>query len=315
MKRLLLAATLLLATSMALVACGGGDDDGDADGSPTASGRTTRSASDGTPAGGPNTSTTPGTSGGVFTPVPGTTFTPDEQTAIAGDITGGGPDSTPVVVSTIPVPTPAPGVTPIVDPTQIAPAQVSTSALELFVDMDAAQPGIQSSRDVNPGDTFRVAIVVSNVPPARDNQGGVAAFNFFLDYDKTKIVAPTIAGGPATERNPDLNVPELGGDGLQWDCLPAPEGDTDDPGGIDGDGNPATGQALLSCFAFVPEAGVASGTLTLAVVTFVAVASGTSTLSLDEIEIGDALGIGYAHCPGDANEPYVPCNAGTVNVR
>lgn len=324
MKRLLLAATLLLATSMAVAACGS-DDDGDSgtDGSPTAGATRSPSDADALAARRQETAVAQATAGTAtaLTPVPANTsapaatVSPEEATRIAADITGGGPDSTPVIVSTIAVPTPPTGVTPVVDPTEIAPPDVTTSSIEMIVDMDASRAGIQSSRDVNPGDTFRVAIVATNIPPVVNDLGGIAAFNFFLNYDKTKIVAPTIAGGPATERNPDLNLPDLGGEGPQWDCLPAPEGDMDDPGGIDGDGNPATGQAILSCFTFTPYAGLASGTVTLAVVTFTAVASGSSGLTLSQVEIGDALGVSLAHCAGDVNEPYVPCREGTVNVR
>lgn len=316
MKRLLLAATLLLATWMALVACGSDDnDDGDATGSPTVA-RTSSSSATGTPGGGTPVSGTPGAGPTTGIATPAATLSPEEATRVAGNITGGDPNASPVVVSTIPVPTPAPGVTPIVDPTQIASPEVTASGIEYIVDMDASKAGVQASRDLNAGDTFRVAIIATNIPPVANNIGGLAAFNFILNYDKTKIVAPTIAGGPATERNPDLNLPDVGGDVPQWDCLPAPEGDMDDPGGIAGDGNPATGQALLSCFAFTPQSGVASGTVTLAVVTFTAIGSGSSELRLSNVEAGDAIGTSHGHCEGDGTgEPYRPCRAGTANVR
>jgi hypothetical protein len=179
--------------------------------------------------------------------------------------------------------------------------------------MDASTPGIQSSRDVHPGDTFRVAIVAVNIPPYNNNMGGIYALNFNLNYDKTKIVAPTIAGGPTTDRNPRLNVAALGGADAQWNCLPAAEGDLDDPGGTDGDGNPATGQAFLSCYAAgTPSVG---GTQVVATVEFTAIATGSSELKLSETALADAVAIEFAHCEGDAaNPPFVPCPSGTANA-
>lgn len=302
MKRLLLATTLLVATSMFVLACGSDDKGGD--GTATATGSATAS---GSPTGdGTAVVSTPRPAGTQVAP---RTVSPEEGTRIAGDITGGGPDSTPQVIGT---PIVVGGATPVVDPTEIADAEPDASGLEFIVDMNASQPGIQATRDVNPGDTFKVAIVAMNVPPNQLNTGGITAFNFTIDYDKTKIVAPTITGGSATERNPDLNVPELGGDAAGWDCLPAPEGDLDDPGGIMGDGNPETGQAFLSCFTVGAKE---SGTLTLAVVTFTAIAGGSSNVSLSNLSVGDIIGLNVASCEGDASEPFVPCRDGTANVR
>jgi hypothetical protein len=73
--------------------------------------------------------------------------------------------------------TPRAGTTPSVDPTEIAPPDVPTADLALIVDMDASKPGIQSSRDLNPGDVFRVAVVVVGAPAYNNNMGGIAAFN------------------------------------------------------------------------------------------------------------------------------------------
>jgi hypothetical protein len=305
-KRLLLAATLLFATSVFVQACGS-DDNGGEDATASV---TTNAAS--SPGAGTDGTTAAGSPSPAGTQAPQATLSPEEATAQANDVTGGGPDTPPQVISTIPAVSPIAGTTPVVDPTEIAKAAPDSSALELAIDMNASEPGIQSARDVNPGDTFKVAIVAMNVPPNQGNTGGIAAFNFILHYDRTKLIAPTIVGGPATERNPDLNIDDLGGAAAGWDCLPAPEGDMDDPGGIDGDGDPATGQALLSCFTV---GGKESGTVTLATVTFTAIASGASNMTLSDFEIGDILGIGLAHCAGDVQEPFVPCREGAVNVR
>ena len=121
----------------------------------------------------------------------------------------------------------------------MAPPDPGVSGLQLIIDADASEPGIQSSRTVNAGDVFRVAVVAADVTE------GIAAFNFYLNYNRAVAIAPSYTGGATTDRNPDLHEETMG---AGWSCLPAPEGDLDDAGGINGDGNPATGQALLSCF-------------------------------------------------------------------
>jgi hypothetical protein len=228
-------------------------------------------------------------------------------------VAGGDPNATPRVISAMPAVSPRPGTTPRIDPTAIAAPQPALGRLRLIVDTDASALGIQPSRDVNPGDTFRVAVVLAGAPPFDGVGGGVASFNLELDYDRTKIVAPTIVGGPTTQRNPRLDVDALGGDAAGWGCEPASEGDLDDAGGTNGDGNPATGQAFLSCFMTGPSR--ASGDLVLATVTFLAVAPGDSALSLSHVAVADSAGVEFAHCPGGDAAPAVPCEDGSVTVR
>lgn len=310
-RSLLAAATLFCALSLVAVACGGDDGDNGDDGTttPGASRTVTRT---GTASG---TGTAASGSPGTATAVPSIgTITPEEATAIAasGNIQGGSEDQPPVVVATVPPVAPPANATAVVDPTQIAPPDPQANDLRLIIDTDAAAAGIQSSRDVRPGDTIRVAVVLANAPPYGGGAGGgVSAFQFTVNYDKTKIVAPTIAGGPAIDRNPDLNEPVLG---EGWTCLPAPEGDLDDPIGNQGDGNPATGEAMLSCFS--PD-GTAGGTLVLGVVTFQAVATGSTELSLTDVVVGDTVGLEVARCEsgGNEGEPIVPCVRATINVR
>lgn len=147
--------------------------------------------------------------------------------------------------------------------------------------------------------------MLANVPP---NVGGVAAFNFDLVYDRGVVVAPTYGGGSATERNPDL-VPAA----ESWLCIPAPEGDLDDPVGLDGDGDPARGQAFLSCFA--ADAAL-QGTQVLAAIEFVAVASGTTELQLAQVAVGNSYAIAIGRCIGDGGDGQeIPCPASTLTVR
>ncbi len=320
--RIAVAALFVMAAGLA-VACGGGK--GNEEQTQTAEGTSaaapSASATRGTPS--PGASGTPGTAaagsatapaptGG--TPAPGATAPAADATFTAGGdprIVGGDPNAPQQVVATIPAP--PPGVTPAVDPTEIAPPNPPSNDLQLYVDLDASQPGIQSSRTVNVGDVFRVAVVAVNVPAYTGSVGGLAAFNFIVEYDKTKVVAPTIENGPSVSRNPALNVAALGGEEAQWSCLPAPEGDLDDPGGIEGDGNPATGQALLSCF--TPATGHASGTLVLGVVEFHAVAAGSSNLHLTFVELDDVGFDPFAICHVTNRSPDVPCNDASVTVE
>jgi len=318
-KRIYMAAALTMAAAAVFVACGGG---GGKDKTATPEAKRTISGPDTGPGGSP-AATTSGTPRATATPEPTLSAADASGTAAAEnltataevgqDITGGDTNATPEVVSTIPAVQPKPGTTPVIDPTQIAPPNVSTADLSLVVDMDASTPGIQSSRDVNPGDVFQVGIVLTNIPPNQNNIGGIAAFNFQLNYDKTKIVAPTYAGGPGTDRNPRLNLADLGGPDAGWQCLVAAEGDLDDPGGLGGDGKPETGEAYLGCFSGTGT--TASGTIVLATVSFTAIAKGSTQLTLSDVAVADGVAVEFAHCAGDDANAVVPCEAGAANVQ
>ena len=220
---------------------------------------------------------------------------------------GGSPGDSQRIVATVASGTPDAGRTPTVDPAVIAPPQVAGTDLAVYVDADAGTPGIQATRSVHVGDIVRVAVVIGNVPADE----GIGALNFHLNYDKTKITAPTIVGGASTNRNPALNVAGLGGAAVNWSCLPAPEGDLDDPGGLAGDGDPSTGEAFLSCF--TPGTGHATGTLVLAVITFEATAKGSTGLTLSEVAIGNDQ-FNVASCDATL-DPLVPCTGATLIVE
>lgn len=308
--------SVALIAMFALVAACGGDDNGDGDGdtgSATARGAQSPGATGTRGSGTPDPNGTPLDEASA---VPANTLTPEEATAVAGDLAGGAADATPFVVSTIPPFTPVAGATPAVDSTQIAPPDPGVSDLRIIVDMDASQAGIQTTRDVNPGDTFRVAIVVTNIPARTQQGGGLNALQFDLNYDKTRIVAPSYFGGDAVDRNPDLNQ-EVLGVASNWTCLPAPEGDRDDPGGSDGDFLPNTGQAYLACFVGIggaPPEG--SGTLVVAVVTFQAISSGSSQLTLSNVVMGDFLAQELGSCEDTGGgAPVIPCPGASVTVR
>ena len=317
MKRIYMAAALIMAAAAIFAACGGGSGKSK---TATPAAKSTASGPNTGPGGSP-AAATPGTPAADATALPTVSDADASATAAAAiaketaladeDISGGDPNATPELVSTIPAVKPKSGTTPVIDSTQIAPPNADTSEISFIVDMDASTPGIQSSRDVNVGDVFQVGIVLTNIPPLQDNLGGIAALQFHLDYDKTKIVAPTYAGGPSTNRNPRLNLADLGGPEAGWQCLPAPEGDLDEPGGLGGDGKPETGQAYLGCF--TAGAAPASGTIVLATVSFTAIAKGTMQLTLNDVIAADGVALEFARCSGASS--VVPCQGGTANVK
>ena len=207
----------------------------------------------------------------------------------AGNIAGGNPADAQHVVVPVPVVTPDPGVVVKADSTAIAAPDPASTEVTFAIDTDASTAGVQTTRTVHVGDTIQVAVILANVPADR----GIDAFNFTVDYDKTKIFAATLDGGSSVDRNPALNLAALGPD-AGWTCLPAPEGDLDDPGGTSGDGIPATGQAFLSCF--TPGTGHATGSLVLATITFHVIAKGSTNLSLEEVFAGNASQIELGSC-------------------
>jgi hypothetical protein len=311
-KRAILVSALIASLTL-LAACGGGGDDSNGSSSTGTPGASVTARRTGTAQPSGTGTAEAGTPAAQATTDPnGPDGVPDSgDEPVPVDIGGGDPNAQPEIVATVPPVTPKAGITPIVDPTEIAEPQVQ-GELHMVIDLDAATPGIQATRDVNVGDTIRVGVVIVNAPQHVNDLGGISAFNWVVNYDKTKIVAPTIAGGLATQRNPFANIAAVGGAAANWDCLPAPEGDLDDPGGIDGDGDPNTGQAFLSCFS---TAGVTGGTIVLGVVTFQAIAPGSVNLTLSQLSVGDLLGTEFATCPVDTGPAKVPCDGATLNVK
>ena len=290
-----------------------------AGGSAVAGGTTVAGTTPGTDAGTPVPGVTPGTDG---TPLPGATSTgpgggdpvsSDEATSAADagpDLSGGDPGKPKQPVGN--PPTPPAGAS--IDAKTIAAANPGVSDIQVIIDLDATQPGIQSTREIKVGDVIEVGVVIANVP-AYDSSGsgGLTALNFDMLYDRTRVIAPTYINGPSTDRNPDLNLGALGGPEAQWLCLPAPEGDRDDPGGPDGDGLPETGETFLSCYS--PQLGHESGNIVVATVEFRAVKSGTIELALNQVAFYDVAIGEIASCPGDGLVHPVPCPKATLTIK
>jgi hypothetical protein len=340
--------------ALAFAACGGGSDDGDKTVTGTQSNKTTAAAAakSGTPgasgtaggttaAGTPGSNataganTTPGATGG--TPSPNSTPAPGETRAVqtivgsgntpiasqastptAGeraiigdggevgeDITGGDIDAPPEVLTDLPEP--PPGAT--IDPPTVAAANSGTTSREAIVDLSASEPGIQSTRTIKVGDVIRVGLVLTNVPDS-----GLAAFSFRLNYDKTKVVAPTIINGSSLSRNPDHNEEGLGTGPAGWSCLlPGPEGDADDPGAFPGDGNPNTGEATASCVGPGPME-YRTGDVVFVTVQFQAIASGSITLAFSDKDAHffDSTVTALGSC---TSTDQIPCRSATLTVQ
>jgi hypothetical protein len=180
-------------------------------------------------------------------------------------------------------------------PGQGAAAQVPVS---LVLDLDPSAPGIQSTREVAPGDSFAVDVIAEGVP-----QGSpVAALQFNLVYDDTVILAPEVPDeGNALDDNPDANQEALGPKG--WDCsvfgAAFPQGDKDPVSG------PGHGEAFIACLNPVGPY-PATGNVTLATVRFNVVgSSGQSTLQLEEAVVDEENGSELGTC-----NPVVYLDAG-----
>ena len=191
--------------------------------------------------------------------------------------------------------------------------------MQAILDLNASEPGIQTTRTIKVGDVIRVGLVLTGIPSYDGGigNGGIAAFNAQIAYDYAKIVAPTIINGSSLSRNPDLNEGSLGSGPGGWNCLlPAPQGDADDPGSFTGDGDPETGQAMISCFAD-GVTNYSSGEIVLATVQFQAVASGDVDLSFypGDTDFFDANATQIGDCDDSADVAPISCNSATLTVE
>lgn len=249
----------------------------------------------------------------VSTPLPGTGDTGSDpvteaESTLAADsddpvVTGGDPTKPQEVIGDVPAP--PQGAT--IDPKTIAAPDVTDNTLQAIIDLNASQPGIQTTRTVKVGDVIRVGIVIVNADP-------IVATGFTVNYDRTKVIAPTIINGPSTDRNPDLNIGALGGAAANWLCSPSPTGDQDDTGS--GDGDPSTGQSYLGCFTPNVAPGPA-GTVVVATEEFRVVASGEVSFSLSGLSLYNDDGISeFGRCDGDpgVSNP-IPCRTATLTIQ
>ena len=161
--------------------------------------------------------------------------------------------------------------------------------VSLKLDLDPAAPGIQSTRELALGTSFAVDVVAEGIPEDRP----VGAFQFYLVYDDTAILAPEVSDdGTALDDNPDADQGALGTKG--WDCSvfgsAFPVGDKDEASG------PGHGRAFIGCLNPLGPFS-ATGSLTLATVRLNVVgSSGESDLHLEEAVVGDGEGAELGSC-------------------
>jgi len=211
---------------------------------------------------------------------------------------------------------------------EVASAHVGTGTVHLEIDM-VQDTGwcntIDTSADHNLGDTYKVAICLSDADPV--NNEVPKAFQFRLEYDDTLNTCvpvdcdtdPETEGtqGACRDSNPDANDgtsvfsnPDLG---TGWNCNAA---DADPP---QCDNDPATGaghgSAYMSCYS------TSAGTLPvgttksapIALVTFKAnsTTTGVDTLKLNLVAVYGAGG-GFLYCDPPPADPG-PCYGATDN--
>jgi hypothetical protein len=157
----------------------------------------------------------------------------------------------------------------------------------LYVDAVAGGP-VQSAASV--GSAFDVDIYASNFTPAPL----IGRFNFTLLYDASLLVAgaPTTAG--------------LASAGYDCTFLPA-SGDLPESDGFS-DGNPATGDAFITC----ASTGAFVGDGPIARISFSSLAAGTSSLTLYATEVDNTVGAEILTCNPVVTWAAGGCHGATV---
>jgi hypothetical protein len=176
-----------------------------------------------------------------------------------------------------------------------------SSSVTITADADPGTPGVQAGRNVYPGNTFYVDVLIGSV-------SDLEAFNFELVYDQTAISAPTITTGSDTDRNPDAEQTFLSSTGRTWSCSPpAPSGDIDPSSTV--------GAAFLSCYSTGASAGpnVGPTETLLARVEFNAVALGGSSLTLRNVNVFKQGGVETGSCNPTVVTPAT-CTGASITI-
>jgi hypothetical protein len=173
-------------------------------------------------------------------------------------------------------------------------AKAQEGVTSLALDMDPTNGSgpcnpVDGTHGINVGDTYQVAICLTNAP------GAPSAFQFEVIYsdDLDQCVPTECAGEGCLDGSPDANAGTTtwGGTalGADWDCnvmnAATPTCDVD-PG--TGTGH---GEAFLQCLTLSeePTLSVGSGVSTpIAMLTFKSIAKGTDTMKLENVEVDDA---------------------------
>ncbi len=137
-----------------------------------------------------------------------------------------------------------------------------------------------------------------------EDAGDVAAFNFKLVYDDTRL-APIAGASSNLEGNPDFNQQALG---PGWSCgLPTNSGTPD----IDPATGPGHGVAFLSCFKSADAPLVSTATV-IATLSLRVVATGESAITIAEADFGHLNGSEIASCAPVGTFEMI-CAGATIN--
>jgi len=193
-------------------------------------------------------------------------------------------------------------------------APVSAQGLELSLDTDISDgpcADIDSELSTSVGESFQVAVCVEGLP------SGMIVFQFDVMYDDKSLLAPEVADeGLGLDDNPDANAGATTwgvslGEKDQVDCS---SGQVAFPMG-DRNNDPGEGDAFISClnlFGPWPLGGeVANGVI--AVITFKALKTGTDTLALASVQLGNPQAIEMGSCNPTITTP-MSCNEATIQV-
>lgn len=206
-----------------------------------------------------------------------------------------------VVIGSARTPTASPTSTrtPTITPTPaIQPAcavQAGGNGLTCFVvDTDPSQPGEQNEQNVPASGAFSVDVYARGVP---SSNSGLSSFNFTITYDLSWLDA----GTPTS--------PLVASNGFVC-SLPPPTGHLPESD-FSADGDPATGDAFLSCFNPSAASGP-SGIVKIATIPFTIIAKGRSPLIFFRSRIAGGADIVLASCNPIDVEPGAGCLNGSV---
>ncbi|HET6615030.1 MAG TPA: cohesin domain-containing protein, partial [Dehalococcoidia bacterium] len=220
------------------------------------------------------------------TATPTVTDTPTE-TATATETATETPTETATATETsTPTATPAP-----VDQQACVQETGGTTTTCLVVDADAGTIGEQASANIPSSGTFTVDLVARDVPAGN----GLFSFETTLLYDASILSA---AAPTSTLAGFDCSLAPASGDLVDTD--PAADGD------------PATGDAFISCFNATASP-APDGTIVLASIEFTVIGSGTSSLTPFHARISDTAVSELVSCNPVNLEPGAGCLDASVS--
>jgi hypothetical protein len=199
-------------------------------------------------------------------------------------------------------PTPTPTSVGVAGPLSSVDLQNAPAERFMAIDCNLIKPGVQDSCTFAANSSADVGIVLVN---ANAYDTAVDAFNFELTSATKAAFSPKQGVDGNLNANPDFNESVTG----TWSCVPpAPKADT-------GAAAPTGSVSFLSCYnpafngPFLPN----DQSLLLATGHFSTGNSGSSALSLANVNVGDDQGIGIVYCR-PPNFIETPCLDASVSI-